>query len=114
VIVGSSFQFFQINRVVCLVLEELIDELGALDAVLVAGDLGKVEVRNLAREQGLVQRPFGQRELEVAIGTGRGARPQEVRTRQAQPYRSPPAKLPLRNDRRFERASFIELDSRWV
>ena len=50
-------------------LEELVDELDPLDAVLLAGDLGEIEVHlghlGPIRVELLVQRPLGQRDLEV-------------------------------------------------
>ncbi len=65
-----------------LVLEKLVHELGAADAVLFAGEPGKVEVRDLTGEEGLVERPFGQRELEVAGLRGGGTRPASLSMRQ--------------------------------
>ena len=73
VIVGPGLQILQVGRVVGLVLEELVDELRALDAVLLAGEPGKIEVRDLPGEEGLVQRPFRQRDLEIAASAARVA-----------------------------------------
>ena len=112
VVVGTGFQVLEVSRVVGLVLEELVDELDTLDAVLLAGDLGKIEVVDLLGEEGLVQRPLGQRDLECSRlrprawphgpGSGSGL---------PSPIRLPPARALLRNDLRSARSSFIDLVS---
>ena len=70
VVAGPGFQVLEILGIMSLILEELIHELEALDAVLLAGKLREVKVGDLVCEQGAVQRPLGQRELEVADTSG--------------------------------------------
>ena len=61
---GPLVQVGQVGLVFRLVLEELIDVFDGFDAKFGFCDLGKVQVVQFAGEQGLVQRPFGQRDLE--------------------------------------------------
>ena len=108
-VVGALLQVLEVGRVVGLVLEELVDELDPLDAVVLAGDLGEVEVVDLLGEQGLVQRPLGQRDLEVADLAGRGLAGSSAATatREPRPSRAPLATVPSRNRRRLMLASLI-------
>src|SRR5262249_43676749 len=65
-ILGARLQLLEVRRVMRLVLQELIDKFNALDPELLARDLGEVEVVDLLVLKLSVQRPLGQRDLEVA------------------------------------------------
>ena len=70
--VGARLHLAQVGRVLRPVHEELIHVLDGLD-VEAAGGLREVEVVELAAEEGRVERPFGQRDLEQRLG--RAGRP---------------------------------------
>ena len=54
----------QVGRILCLVLEELVDVFDRVDPELLLGGVGKIEVVEFAGEDGAVQRPFRQRDAE--------------------------------------------------
>ena len=54
----------QVGRVLSLVLEELVDVLDRVDAKLLLGGAGEIEVVKFTGEDGAVQRPFRQRDAE--------------------------------------------------
>ena len=54
----------QVGRVFSLVLEELVDVLDRVDAKLLLGGAGEIEVVKFTGEDGAVQRPFRQRDAE--------------------------------------------------
>jgi hypothetical protein len=60
----------QVGRVLCLVLEELVDVFDRVDAELLLGGVGKIEVVEFAGEDGAVQRPFRQRDPEQGQRSG--------------------------------------------
>ncbi len=62
---GPFLQVFQVLGVLGFVLEKLVHEFDGFDPVSFAGDLGEVEVVDLVAEQLFVERPLGQRDLEV-------------------------------------------------
>ena len=68
---GTLAELGEVGGVVGLVLEELVDELNGLDAVVLAGGLGEVEVVELLGEQGLVEGPLGEGDAEP-LAAGRG------------------------------------------
>ena len=59
-VIGALLEILEVGRVVGLVLEKLVDELDPFDPVVLAGDLGEIEVVDLLGEQGSVERPLGQ------------------------------------------------------
>jgi len=72
---GPLPELLQIGLVAGLVVEELVDVLDRVDAEVLAGHAREVEVgagRAAGAEQVLVQRPLGQRDLEVADAAGAG------------------------------------------
>ena len=60
----------QVGRILRLVLEELVDIFDRVDAKLLLGGAGEIEIVELAGEEGAVQRPFRQRDLEEGHRSG--------------------------------------------
>jgi len=102
VVVGPLLEILQIGGVPGLILEELVDELDGLDPVRLAGDNREVEVGQLPLEEGVIQRPLGQRDLEVAnfAGAGFAGRLGGDALPEAEPERDPAATAPRRKRRR--------------
>ena len=67
----------QVGRILCLVLEELVDVFDRVDPELLLGSAGEIEVVEFAGKERAVQRPFRQRDTEERRRSGgvRGPRP---------------------------------------
>ena len=67
--VTSTFlEFSKVGGVLSFVLEKLIHILDGLDAEFLFGGGRELEVVQLAREDGAMQRPFGERDFEFGSG----------------------------------------------
>ena len=81
-VVGPLLELGEVLFVLGLVLEKLVDELDGFDAVVLFRRFGEVEIVELLSEQGFVEGPLGERDLEERLSGLRFFLRENLRTRQ--------------------------------